>query len=611
MFTVLRLVFYCSNHTFFPDYPVGIFSKAMLVGMRSDLQSIAIFFLPFIVLHLLPFKWQNSDVVKYAAKWICLLTAFAVMLISLVETAYFPFSFQRMHAGSFRLAGDSPLIYFLGRFWHLIIILLVMSLVLFRLYGTQKMAAIPGKRGYLIWLCILVGIWLLAFTSGRKRPVMPSDLGLSLPANATILATNTQQHMLFTWYLNKFRNRHMLERKDYMTDAEADRLYSIFHYPESDRSFKPYNVVIFVLESFSRSYLEPGHPNKAFSPFLDSLRSESLVCSNAFANASISLGGLTAIMGGIPPVTAASHMESPYTHNFIEPFFQLLNQRGYHTTFFYGGSDDHFGFKRMSRQLGFKGYYSGEDLNEKRLHDGVWGIYDGPFFAYAEEKISGKEPPFASVIFNLSSHFPYRIPKEYADKLPKGTLNSHQSIAYVDLCLKQFFDAARKRDWFDNTIFVFVADHWSKEDNAQKGEGPYRYTIPLMIYLPDGSVCGVQDRVVDQLSVIPTLADIMNFPDPYMSFGSSLLNTSKTAYSYGLLEFPHLYHIISDSFTLQYDEKHDQVAGLYAYREHGGMKRNLADSLPQISRIMERQLKAFIQVHHNRMLDNQLVPPRP
>lgn len=583
----------------------------MLTGIVTDLQSIAIFFLPFMALQVFPQHWRQKQWHKLASAGIFYLTSAAVIVLALVETAYFPFSFQRFNAASFRLAGDTPILYFLGRFWHLSILMVVLIVATCWLYRNKFPSRSMSRRSWLVYLLCLSAFWMLAFSSGRKRPVMPSDLGLFLPANATILATNTPQHLLFTWYLNKYRQRNLLEHKNYMTDEEADSLYRIFHYPDDGRQFKPYNVVIFVLESFSRGYLEPGHPSKAYTPFLDSIRRHSLVCTNAFANASISLGGLTAIMGSIPPVTAASHMESPYTHNFLEPFFYLLQQKGYNNAFFYGGNEDHFGFRRLAGQLGFNQYFSGNAIKDKKLHDGIWGVYDGPFFRFAGEQLSATKPPFAAVIFNLSSHYPYRIPAELDGVLPKGSLNSHQSITYVDLSLKEFFIAAQEQSWYQNTVFVFVADHWSKEDNAQKGTGPYRFTIPLMFYLPDGSLQGEYSGVADQLSIIPTLADIMGFPQPFMAFGNSLLDTGRAAFSYGLLEFPYLYHIIGDSYTLQYNEKAEQVAGLYAYKEAGGMSKDLADSLPEVREKLERQLKAFIQVHHRSMLDNRLVPPNP
>lgn len=101
---------------------------------------------------------------------------------------------------------------------------------------------------------------------------------------------------------------------DYFADeAEMTALFTPVHVPADSVTFRSKNVVVLVLESFGKEYfgslnkeLEDGN-YKGYTPFLDSLVSESLVYKYSFANGQQSIDGLPSILSGIP--------------RFVEPFF--------------------------------------------------------------------------------------------------------------------------------------------------------------------------------------------------------------------------------------------------------------------------------------------------
>src|SRR5207244_2398313 len=113
-------------------------------------------------------------------------------------------------------------------------------------------------------------------------------------------------------------------------------------------------------------------------------------------------------------------------------------------------------------------YYSGNRQGKhKDQYDGTWGIYDEYFFSYFADEINKKQQPFFSVLFNLSSHSPYKIP-ESASWLKVPDQADHQnSITYVDHSFQKLFDQVKTQPWFNNTIFVFVADHGYRYTNEK------------------------------------------------------------------------------------------------------------------------------------------------
>jgi phosphoglycerol transferase MdoB-like AlkP superfamily enzyme len=117
------------------------------------------------------------------------------------------------------------------------------------------------------------------------------------------------------------------------------------------------------------------------------------------------------------------------------------------------------GFLGFGNILGYNHYYGKTEYNNDEDFDGVWGIWDEPFFQFFSKTLTTKKQPFMATLFSVSSHEPYKVPEKYKNKFPKGTVNIHESIGYTDYALKQFFATAKKQPWYNNTIFVFVADH--------------------------------------------------------------------------------------------------------------------------------------------------------
>lgn len=116
---------------------------------------------------------------------------------------------------------------------------------------------------------------------------------------------------------------------------------------------KKYNVVLFIMESVSRAYLEKGDPQKASTPFLDTLMSNSLVCTNAYANGSMSVNGIQAVLSGIPALYDYNIDNSPYYLNFTRAMPVVFKERGYGTYFYYGAGKDHFGLEKLTRRFGW------------------------------------------------------------------------------------------------------------------------------------------------------------------------------------------------------------------------------------------------------------------
>jgi len=329
----------------------------------------------------------------------------------------------------------------------------------------------------------------------------------------------------------------------------------------------------------------------------------STVFTNAFANGTTSSYGLMSVLGGIPPFLDEPYFSSIYGSNKLKGIGNLLAEYGYTSSFFYGAEEDHYGFRKNMSLLGIDHYYSMKDYPGKD-YDGHWGIYDGPFFQYAAAVLDEQEEPFFATIFNISSHFPYMVPVDLKEVLPKGRLLSHQSISYVDHSLREFFAFVKSKDWMAETLFVFIADHWAKMREMEDKSAVGIYRIPFFIYDPANPVKREIGMVAQHLDVIPTLLDHMNYSGPWMSFGRPAV--SDTGYRFTFNEFENIYRLIDSSHVLAYDENSDMAFSLHNYGEDPMLGNNLLEIMPGKAREMEKYLHAVIQTYHNHLIDNDV-----
>src|SRR3546814_20563041 len=82
------------------------------------------------------------------------------------------------------------------------------------------------------------------------------------------------------------------------------------------------------------------------------------------------------------------------------------------------------------------------------------------------------------------------------------------AVKYTDYAIGRFIDEASTRAWFADTLFVIVADHDASV--AGRVHLPVeRYHIPLIFYAPELLAPAVNERLMSQMDIVPTLLDAM------------------------------------------------------------------------------------------------------
>ena len=201
--------------------------------------------------------------------------------------------------------------------------------------------------------------------------------------------------------LTSFGKPTLVER-NYMSEAEADALWSVHHRYSDIYNMPPRtNVVVVILESFSAAYSARLSGNEGYMPFLDSLMGASLNMTRTYANGRRSIDGIPAILASMPELMDEAFITSPYASLPFTSLANTLGSEGYATSFYHGGSNRTMGFDGFTRSAGFQRYMglnqypgNGED------YDGHWGVRDRPYLQYWAEELAKEKEPFFSTVFS-------------------------------------------------------------------------------------------------------------------------------------------------------------------------------------------------------------------
>ena len=109
------------------------------------------------------------------------------------------------------------------------------------------------------------------------------------------------------------------------------------------------------------------------------------------------------------------------------------------------------------------------------------------------------------VVLTTTNHRPFTFPEGRIDA-PQGKRES--VVKYTDWAIDNFINKAREKAWFDNTVFVVLADHNALA--AGKVDLPIsNYKIPCFIYAPKLITSGETKRLMSQIDVAPTLLGML------------------------------------------------------------------------------------------------------
>jgi len=440
----------------------------------------------------------------------------------------------------------------------IVAVLLALSVLVFwalRRSFKSAVAAEAPRRSQFAWgLSLLVLVWVLAYK------MAPPEFSPNNFANE--LADNGWRSFLWAARQNKLDYRQFYAtRPDAEVLADLQRLsghakVSATFDPLQKVAYKPVkaggkqaNVVVVMMESMSAEYMATFGNTENLTPNLDRLADGGLLFTRLYAAGTRTVRGLEALSAALPPLPGKSVVRWPDVTN-LNTLGSVLAGRGWAPHFFYGG----YGmFDNMNGFFGAQGYQVTDRTSFKDglvEFENIWGVADEHLFDQVlidMDKDAAAGKPFYAHIMTASNHIPFTYPDGRIDIPSPGKRNG--GVKYADFAVGRFMEMARKKDWFDNTIFLFVADHCAS--SAGKAKIPvHRYHIPAIVYAPKMFTPKRIDTLSSQIDLAPTLLAMLGLQGDDHFIGRDILKMPPAEGRALLSTYQNLGYLKGDTMTV-------------------------------------------------------------
>jgi phosphoglycerol transferase MdoB-like AlkP superfamily enzyme len=617
LFSLCRIGFYLFNFKMFPGITISQFVTLLRGGLVFDISAVVYVNLLFIFFTILPLDIRYHEVYEKILKYLFFITNGFALAMNGMDFVYYRFIYKRATADVFKTfehESNLPKLFirFLLDYWPATLFTIFVWFLMVYLYNRVKPTKPePANKVvyYIINFLMIPVILTLVIGAARggykhsTRPITISNAAryADTPRDVAIVL-NTPFSFFRTW------DKKVLVRYKFFADDKLTKIYDPHYYPSKEKPFTPDNVVIIILESFAREYIGSYNHNleggtyQGYTPFIDSLINESLTFDVSIANGKKSIDAMPSILASVPS------LETPYTishyaNNQINGLPGLLKKKGYYSAFFHGAPNGSMGFDSFSKIAGFDDYFGLNQYSVKSDFDGIWGVWDEPFFKFFAGKMNGFKQPFMTAIFSVSSHHPFMVPEKYKGKFKKGPAPILEVIGYTDFALRELFAEMSKSPWFKNTIFVITADHTNESVHPEFQNDFGGYCVPIIFYKPGSSLKGMKKRIAQQIDIMPTVLNYLNYDDEYIAFGNNLLNDSTESFAFNTNGS--IYHLYMKDHILEVMD--NKSIGLFNYKTDLFLKKGLLGEEPDLQLQMEEKLKAIIQTYNTRLLDNKMV----
>ena len=617
LFSISRIGFYVFNFRMFPDISFGQLINILRGGLLFDISAVLYINMIFILFNIIPFDFRYNRNYQEVLKYFFLITNSIALSINSADYIYYRFVLKRATTDIFQtFEHEQNMVKLFFKFqldyWQVVVFTILLIFILIALYGLIK----PVKPSYrnriayhslnVLAIPLIAGLIVIGARGGYRHSTRPISISnaarfVKNPRDAAIVL-NTPFSLIRTF------NKKVLVRYTFFDEGKLKELYNPHYTPKPAGPFREENIVIFILESFAREYIGSlnkdleGGTYKGYSPFLDSLISQSLTFDVTIANGKKSIEAMPSIFASVPS------LETPYTishyaNNEINGLPDLLKPKGYYSAFFHGAPNGSMGFDSFSRMVGFDDYFGLNEYPDSRDFDGIWGVWDEPFFKFFCDKITSFRQPFLATIFSISSHHPYKVPDKYKERFPKGPAPILEVIGYTDYALKEFFSRAKKQPWFENTLFILTADHTNESVHKEFQNNYGSYCVPIIFYKPGSQMKGIKKKIAEQIDIMPTILSYLNYDREFIAFGSNLLDDSRESFAfntsgstYQLFMHDHLLEMVDN-----------KPVGLYNFKKDRFLETNLVSNSDSLQEPMVDKLKAIIQEYNSRLIDNNMV----
>ena len=514
---------------------VGLFG-AFVAGVAADSVQALYLFAPFVVVAwLLPDRVFRSRPMRAAILSVGGLTLFGLGFLAVVEYFFFEEFDSRFNLVSVdyllyptEVVGDIWTAYPVVTVATIVALLSIATVALLRrplLAGTRSGTTLRARTAvFAVYAALLGGA--IALVGKDSFDYSTNRVANEIAANGAgsfFNALRTSEIDYHAYYATRGRHSNLQALRAALgrgggrfLDAGLDRAF-----PARADGLGRLNVVVVVSESFGAEFSRAYGGDRDWTPFFDAYSKQGLMFTNMYASGTRTVRGLEAITASFPPIPSTSILHRPGNEG-IATWGSVMRDLGYSTSFFYGGYGQ---FDDMNAFFAGNGF----EVADRRAIDGpvrfenIWGVADEDLYDLAMRRfdtLSAGGKPFFAIIMNTSNHKPYTFRPGVPGVKPEGG-GRESGVRYADFAQAYLLREAAQHPWFDDTLFVIVADHgarvYGREDIPLK-----TYRIPMLFYAPKHLAPGRVDTLTTQIDVAPTVLGLLGLPYSAPFFGQDV-----------------------------------------------------------------------------------------
>ncbi|MDY4789692.1 MAG: LTA synthase family protein [Bacteroidales bacterium] len=483
--------------------------KAFFMGFRFDTLISCFVLSPFLISLILAYYLNIKNRIFYKINHYALVVLFSLCFaICCMDLPYFKYFFTRFNVQAFTWI-DSPLFVFkmisqeptyIIYFFIFIAIIILYSWLMFRNYkrflgnikSNQDLENRTAKTYILnsLLFILLIGLCFLGMR-GRIEKKSPMKVGTAYFSNNPLI-NQMGLNPNFT-LIKSIEEKSKQDNKplDLMDKNEAKsfvnqefiRMKSSGNKREVVLGKKT-NVVLVIMEAMGTCNIGHFGNTQNLTPNLDYLLNNSVSYENVYTAGIHTYNGVYSTLFGQPALMHKHSMNLTIIPKIEGGLPNVLKENGYSTLYFTTHDDQFDNIGGFLSANGVERIVSVKDYPKDEVKSTL-GVSDHVMFNRAIEEINSidKTKPFFATLLTSANHGPYIFPENIPLK-PKSKDIKDKMIEYSDWAIGRFIENAKKFPWFENTIFVFIADH-----GAYKGKADFELPLsyhhtPFFIYSP-------------------------------------------------------------------------------------------------------------------------------
>ena len=510
IFVMAKVVFMMANYEGHP-FGMGDMWDVVRHGLGLDLSTgIYIVFIPFLVT-MVSVWWRPKGLEIFLKIYYGVIAA-AMMLAFTADTSLYPFWGFKLDASCLQYLGTPTEAMASVSGWYMavrIVVVIAGAYLLYRIYGGVRSQESGDRRGQYSMagkvkssLAYFICIPLLVIGVRGGLDESTTNIGQVYFSENQFL-NHSAVNPVFSFFasMEKTASNHITYH--FMDDKQCEQLIATWFDTRSVgcdtllTTQRP-NIIIILLEGCGGEFTEIGGRTD-ITPNLNRLAHEGVYFTNCYGNTWRTDRGTVCTWSGFPSFPTMSVMKMPSKTQRLPNIAKTLRlERGYQTSYLYGGDINFTNMRSYLMSGGFQTLIWKKDYSREEQNSAQWGVRDDITCKTLLEMTQKAKEPFLIGYSTLSSHEPWDVPTR---KFKDEKLNAFH---YLDACIGDFVEALKKTEVWERTLVVMLPDHGIPYNGLDETT-PLKNHIP-MIWVGGAVKAPIKiDKVCNQTDLAATL----------------------------------------------------------------------------------------------------------